>query len=64
MMRVNSFNNYKESLEYKLDLPKNAIAMHTYNKVKDIEIVDLKILILDCKSIYKNALRIIKRLFK
>ncbi|MCD9526044.1 hypothetical protein [Photobacterium carnosum] len=64
MMRVNSFNNYKESLEYKLDLPKNAIAMHTYNKVKDIEIVDLKILLLDCKSIYKNALRIIKRLFK
>ncbi|KJG60428.1 hypothetical protein UA42_15685 [Photobacterium kishitanii] len=64
MMRVNSFNNYNESLEYKLDLPKKAIAMHTYNKTNDIEIVDLKILLLDIKSIYKNASRIIKRLFK
>ncbi|CDL84096.1 glucosamine inositolphosphorylceramide transferase family protein [Xenorhabdus szentirmaii] len=55
---------YSEELVSKLDLPKNAIAMHTYNASKEIEITDLKIINKDIYSLIKNTFRILKRIVK
>ncbi|SFU96543.1 glucosamine inositolphosphorylceramide transferase family protein [Xenorhabdus koppenhoeferi] len=66
IMKINelSRNVYCEELVSKLDLPKNAIAMHTYNTSNGIEITDLKIINKDLYSLIINAFRVLKRIFR
>ncbi|ACQ66960.1 hypothetical protein GWK90_01945 [Candidatus Hamiltonella defensa] len=54
---------YREELISKFDLPKNAIAMHTYNFAHEIEITDLKIINKDIASLLRNARRIFKKIW-
>ncbi|MDE9466099.1 glucosamine inositolphosphorylceramide transferase family protein [Xenorhabdus bovienii] len=64
IMRINqlSKDGYHEELISKFNLPKNTIAMHTYNIANDIEITDLKIINKDIYSLGKNSLRILKKI--
>ncbi|WP_131601474.1 glucosamine inositolphosphorylceramide transferase family protein [Photorhabdus khanii] len=66
MMKINqlSENGYREEFISKFDLPKNTIAMHTYNFANEIEITDLKIINKDIISLVRNALRIFKKMIK
>ncbi|MCW7762041.1 glucosamine inositolphosphorylceramide transferase family protein [Photorhabdus luminescens] len=64
VMKINqlSENEYREELISKFDLPKNTIAMHTYNFANEIEITDLKIINKDIVSLVRNAIRIFKKI--